>query len=1214
MNNLLQYLAESSLALLLFYVLYALLLSRQTCFGFNRFYLLAALLLSLVIPFLELPAWPTEASMPGVATIVVQVQPAGESYTTLMVAPSPPATKAVNYWIWLYGIYVGGVMVAVIFFCCQFLKLYTLIYSHAADGFYWQRIKIIPTHGQMSTFSFLHYILFDNSQPYTPAERELILRHEQAHLAQKHTFDILYLKMLTIFFWFNPLLYLYKKALETTHEYLADAKVLQQEKPDTYAALLVQQVLNKTGLSFGNFFHLNQSLTLKRLAMMKKITNSSSLMRPLLVMPVVCAFAIIFASNRPVSVPDLMPDASNISRTTGNSGFSNKNNLTQAVSYASVSEDEISEPSFPDGKEQLYRFLLQNLRFKPEAFGKDDIRVTVVSIKLDEKGNPEIASAKNGDLIIQEINRVISLMPRWIPAYRAGKGLASRYELHFLINRKFKHSDIALNKIAKKGSLNSEGVPTFSSDIVHLGLNPETGLPKNFLNKEAIVVGNITEPSFPGGKAAMERYFRKNLNLGKVIGKELDNTIEFELGNAFALEIDQNGNIKKLLLKDNSLVELGQNPSPHQSSLKKVGNNFYNEVIRLINNMPQWKPAIKDGQPISARVGVSFGLLHTPEPAKSSKRNEIYSTNHEGKITFHTDRIVFWIPLNENSKSETDKVNQSSPGLKLPQFPGGKKELKEYLSSHTNYPGTAIKNKISGQAIIQATIDADGKVTNFKTLHTDNAFFEQEAFSVLREMPRWEPALKDGQRTSFNLVFPFVFALESKQNIPALRLPNNRNQLYVQDAITIIGYSQVIAGKTFVKKSVTPANHTPKPAITAPAQDKIFTFVEQNAQFPGGETEMNKFIKANLKYPAEALRNRVEGLVVVQFIVSTNGKISDVQVVKKLGAGTDEEAVRVVNKMPNFKPARQNGKPVNFRYTLPLGFGLTSSTPSPTSNASSGPDMPDKIFTFVEQMPVFRGGENELNKFIQSNIKYPAEAQQKGLTGLVVAQFTVDKTGKVSDPQVVKSLGAGTDEEAIRLIKLMPAFSPAKQNGQPVNFRYTLPIRFGGSGEKAMLNNTTPETIIQAPTKANNKIVEVRKPEYPGGDSELNRFLQRNIKYPAAALRAEITGSAIIQVTINKWGKPENFEVLHATHKYFEQEVLQVLNKMPDWQPARADGQPETTVYVFPFLFQLEGHDNKQLRADFDRAAQSQVVSKTNNIMFKAPEVVVTGYVPIQKK
>jgi len=136
----------------------------------------------------------------------------------------------------------------------------------------------------------------------------------------------------------------------------------------------------------------------------------------------------------------------------------------------------------------------------------------------------------------------------------------------------------------------------------------------------------------------------------------------------------------------------------------------------------------------------------------------------------------------------------------------------------------------------------------------------------------------------------------------------------------------VISTKT-VEGNVKTAD-VPLEVVEAPSEvgevveDKVFTFAEQPSQFPGGEGELQKFLKKNIKYPPAALRNGIEGLVIVQFVVNKEGEISDVQVVKKLGGGTDEEAMRVVKMMPKFTPAKQNGRPVSYRYTLPVRFGL----------------------------------------------------------------------------------------------------------------------------------------------------------------------------------------------------------------------------------------------------------------------------------------------------
>jgi len=102
----------------------------------------------------------------------------------------------------------------------------------------------------------------------------------------------------------------------------------------------------------------------------------------------------------------------------------------------------------------------------------------------------------------------------------------------------------------------------------------------------------------------------------------------------------------------------------------------------------------------------------------------------------------------------------------------------------------------------------------------------------------------------------------------------------------------------------------------------------------------------------------------------------------------------------------------------------------------------DKPYTYVEQMPTFPGGETEMLKYLAKNIRYPAAAQRAGVEGLVVLSFVVGRDGEISEIQVVKNLGAGTDEEAMRVVKSMPKWTPGKQNGRAVPVRYTLPVRF----------------------------------------------------------------------------------------------------------------------------------------------------------------------------
>ena len=102
----------------------------------------------------------------------------------------------------------------------------------------------------------------------------------------------------------------------------------------------------------------------------------------------------------------------------------------------------------------------------------------------------------------------------------------------------------------------------------------------------------------------------------------------------------------------------------------------------------------------------------------------------------------------------------------------------------------------------------------------------------------------------------------------------------------------------------------------------------------------------------------------------------------------------------------------------------------------------EQIFTIVEEMPTFPGGEAELFKYLGKNIRYPQMATDAGISGVVYVTFVVGKDGKITDVKVLRGIGGGCDEEAVRVVKSMPAWKPGKQRGKAVTVQYNLPIRF----------------------------------------------------------------------------------------------------------------------------------------------------------------------------
>ena len=113
--------------------------------------------------------------------------------------------------------------------------------------------------------------------------------------------------------------------------------------------------------------------------------------------------------------------------------------------------------------------------------------------------------------------------------------------------------------------------------------------------------------------------------------------------------------------------------------------------------------------------------------------------------------------------------------------------------------------------------------------------------------------------------------------------------------------------------------------------------------------------------------------------------------------------------------------------------------PDPKENNHTGTS---KTFLWVEEMPEFPGGENAMLKYLSNNIKYPVDAREANITGIVYLSFIVDKEGEIKNIEILKGIGGGCEEEAMRVIKNMKKWKPGKQNGQSVNVQFKLPVSF----------------------------------------------------------------------------------------------------------------------------------------------------------------------------
>ncbi|MDB5030116.1 M56 family metallopeptidase [Mucilaginibacter sp.] len=227
--------------------------------------------------------------------------------------------------------------------------------------------------------------------------------------------------------------------------------------------------------------------------------------------------------------------------------------------------------------------------------------------------------------------------------------------------------------------------------------------------------------------------------------------------------------------------------------------------------------------------------------------------------------------------------------------------------------------------------------------------------------------------------------------------------------------------------------------------NEAYTSVESAPKFPGSLVD---FLRSNIRYPTALRQANIQGKVIVQFIVETDGSIKGIKAIEDPGYGSGEEAERVMTLSPKWAPAYQNGKPIKVMYSVPINFTLgTSRNTAPDAN---------KVFAVAEKQPEFPGGAEKFNEFLTRNIRYPLAMRQANVQGKVIVQFIVEEDGSLSNIEVLKDQGFGSGEEAVRVLVLSPKWAPGYQNGKTVRVAYTVPVNF--TLEK--LNPQVQETIV----------------------------------------------------------------------------------------------------------------------------------------------------------
>jgi TonB family protein len=408
MSSFLLYQLKAGICIMLFTGFYYVLFRKETFHRFNRIYLLSSFMLSAVIPAVQLYVVSADSLLIPTRIIGAVNVYAGKG--------APNAGSEINT---ISVPLLSYIIISFLFSIYLIYQVLGLIILIARRGFsYWGNYRIVLMPENTYSFSFFNLVFL--SQPASQIiEENPVLLHEMAHARQLHSFDILLVQIIKIFQWFNPFVYFAEKALQETHEYLADTAVLEQDgQPERYRLLLLNRVF---GIQPGIFSFFNHSLLKNRLTMMtKEKSPPRNRLKYLAALPLVLLMGLVMCckqhETKDVAPPPPPPPPPPAEIT------------TTADEPALVFVDEQAE--FQEGDINDFREWVQkNLTYPPEAvkagiFGRVTVQFAVNS--AGKIGDIKILRSVS-PMLDKETIRVLESSPDWVPAKAGGKNVKQQF-------------------------------------------------------------------------------------------------------------------------------------------------------------------------------------------------------------------------------------------------------------------------------------------------------------------------------------------------------------------------------------------------------------------------------------------------------------------------------------------------------------------------------------------------------------------------------------------------------------------------------------------------------------------------------------------------------------------------------------------------------------------------------------------------------------------
>lgn len=562
--NILNYLLQTNLYLILFMGFYTLVLKNETFFRQNRFYLNTSILLSFLIPFIN-SGWFRDLF---ITQKVRETVPMQLIYDTIIVGVSEE-TPAWNIADVLFWIYIIGAAILFIRFLIRLVLL---------------RSNLKVEKG--SAFSFFNLLVVDRELP----EAEIIIDHEKVHIRQWHSADILFIELAAIINWFNPVMYLYKKEIRHIHEFIADEEAASNmHSKSDYALLLFSNVLGVQPDQLSNNFF-NNSLLKRRITMLNKNkSRKTGLWKygfsvPLFALMLIFSAATASSENNILSIDAKknLPILDIISNPEINS-FSQRESVSPA-----------SDQKTLDNAQALKRHIERNIKYPKSARESNIHGYVMVNFTVSNNKISKVNISKSLQTDIDmEVLRVFNLYKDKIQLKDNKYSMAIIYEL--------------AGYPYKGKPLSTTGKDSFIGQVRVIAMPGPVAPVYNRTNKDTIPSGKKNDiadfstvevlPEFQGGMKGWGDYLKANLKYPEEAKK---NKITGRVIMSFV--VDKVGSLEDIKV------------------LRGVEKSLDEEALRILRTSPKWKPGIQNGRPVKVAYTMPIFFQLAPK-APEEKTN-----------------------------------------------------------------------------------------------------------------------------------------------------------------------------------------------------------------------------------------------------------------------------------------------------------------------------------------------------------------------------------------------------------------------------------------------------------------------------------------------------------------------------------------------------------------------------------------------------------------